>query len=62
MKNKRRFQLGLVYATLIILSIIWLFPIAWVILTSFRSEGTAYVNYFIPKTFTLNHYINLFTN
>ncbi|MFB1371879.1 sugar ABC transporter permease, partial [Streptococcus pyogenes] len=52
MKNKRRFQLGLVYATLIILSIIWLFPIAWVILTSFRSEGTAYVNYFIPKTFT----------
>ncbi|VGQ85470.1 sugar ABC transporter permease [Streptococcus pyogenes] len=62
MKNKRRFQLGLVYVTLIILSIIWLFPIAWVILTSFRSEGTAYVNYFIPKTFTLNHYINLFTN
>ncbi|HHJ7301525.1 TPA: sugar ABC transporter permease [Streptococcus pyogenes] len=62
MKNKRRFQLGLVYATLIILSIIWLFPIAWVILTSFRSEGTAYVNYFIPKTFTLTHYINLFTN
>ncbi|HHQ2319821.1 TPA: sugar ABC transporter permease [Streptococcus pyogenes] len=62
MKNKRRFQLGLVYATLIILSIIWLFPIAWVIFTSFRSEGTAYVNYFIPKTFTLNHYINLFTN
>ncbi|HHJ7043664.1 TPA: sugar ABC transporter permease [Streptococcus pyogenes] len=62
MKNKRRFQLGLVYATLIILSIIWLFPIAWVILTSFRGEGTAYVNYFIPKTFTLNHYINLFTN
>lgn len=62
MKNKRRFHLGLVYATLIILSIIWLFPIAWVILTSFRSEGTAYVNYFIPKTFTLNHYINLFTN
>ncbi|HGH8684857.1 TPA: sugar ABC transporter permease [Streptococcus pyogenes] len=62
MKNKRRFQLGLVYATLIILSIIWLLPIAWVILTSFRSEGTAYVNYFIPKTFTLNHYINLFTN
>ncbi|HER9950891.1 TPA: sugar ABC transporter permease [Streptococcus pyogenes] len=62
MKNKRLFQLGLVYATLIILSIIWLFPIAWVILTSFRSEGTAYVNYFIPKTFTLNHYINLFTN
>lgn len=62
MKNKRRFQLGLVYATLIILSIIWLFPIAWVVLTSFRGEGTAYVNYFLPKTFTLDNYIKLFTN
>ncbi|WP_159548731.1 sugar ABC transporter permease [Streptococcus halichoeri] len=62
MKNKRRFQLGLVYATLIILSIIWLFPIVWVVLTSFREEGTAYVNYFIPKTFTLDNYIKLFTN
>ncbi|KHD45109.1 sugar ABC transporter permease [Streptococcus hongkongensis] len=62
MKNKRRFQLSLVYATLIILSIIWLFPIAWVVLTSFRGEGTAYVNYFLPKTFTLENYIKLFTN
>lgn len=62
MKNKRKFQLGLVYATLILLSIVWLFPIVWVILTSFRGEGTAYVNYFLPKTFTLENYIMLFTN
>ncbi|MGT2807968.1 sugar ABC transporter permease [Streptococcus iniae] len=62
MKNKRRFQLGLVYATLILLSIVWLFPIVWVILTSFRGEGTAYVNYFLPKTLTLENYIMLFTN
>lgn len=62
MKNKKRFQLGLVYAILIILSIFWLFPIAWVLLTSFRGEGTAYVGYFLPKTFTLDNYIKLFTN
>ncbi|MGT2932902.1 sugar ABC transporter permease [Streptococcus catagoni] len=62
MKNKSRFQLGLVYATLTLLSIIWLFPIVWVVLTSLRGEGTAYVNYFIPKTFTLENYIRLFTN
>lgn len=62
MKNKRRFQLGLVYAILIILSLFWLFPIAWVVLTSFRGEGTAYVGYFLPKTFTLDNYIKLFTN
>lgn len=62
MKSKRRMQLGFIYTLLIVLSIIWLFPIAWVILTSLRGEGTAYVNYFIPKTWTLENYINLFTN
>lgn len=62
MKTKRRMQLGFVYTLLIVLSIIWLFPIAWVILTSLRGEGTAYVNYFVPKTWTLDNYINLFTN
>lgn len=62
MKNKRRLQLGLVYTTLIILSIFWLFPIVWVVLTSFRGEGTAYVSYFMPKTFTFDNYIKLFTN
>lgn len=62
MKSKRRMQLGVVYTLLIVLSIIWLFPIAWVILTSFRGEGTAYVSYFIPKTWTLENYTMLFTN
>lgn len=62
MKNKRRFQLGLVYAILIVLSLFWLFPIAWVVLTSFRGEGTAYVGYFLPKIFTLDNYIKLLTN
>lgn len=36
--------------------------IVWVVLTSFRGEGTAYVNYFIPKTWTLDNYIKLFTS
>ncbi|MGT2775666.1 sugar ABC transporter permease [Streptococcus hyovaginalis] len=62
MKSKRRMQLGFVYTLLIVLSIIWLFPIAWVILTSFRGEGTAYVSYFIPKIWTLENYTMLFTN
>lgn len=49
MKNQKRLRLTFVYILLIVLSIIWLFPIVWVVLTSFRGEGTAYVNYFIPK-------------
>lgn len=62
MKNKKRLTLTFVYILLIVLSIIWLFPIVWVVLTSFRGEGTAYVNYFIPKTWTLDNYIKLFTS
>lgn len=40
----------------------WLFPISWVILTSLRGEGSAYVSYFLPKSLTLDNYIKLFTN
>ncbi|MGT2926199.1 sugar ABC transporter permease [Streptococcus cuniculipharyngis] len=62
MKNKRRLHLGLVYTILSILSIIWLFPILWIFLTSFRGEGAAYVSYLIPKTWTLANYAQLFSN
>ena len=62
MKNQKRLRLGLVYLVLIVLSLIWLFPIAWVVLSSLRGEGTAYVSYFVPKTFTFDNYIKLFTN
>lgn len=48
------------YIVLTILSVIWLFPIVWIVLTSFRGEGGYYVGYFIPKTFTLENYIALF--
>ena len=47
MKRKKQLQIGSTYALLILLSFIWLFPIVWVILTSFRGEGTAYVPYII---------------
>lgn len=50
------------YIVLTILSVIWLFPILWIVLTSFREETGYYVGYFIPKGFTLDNYKNLFTN
>ena len=50
------------YIVLTILSVIWLFPILWVILTSLRAESGYYVGYFIPKGFTLNNYVSLFAN
>jgi len=44
------------------LSVVWLFPIVWIVLTSFRSEGGAFVPYIIPKEFTLENYRQLLTN
>ena len=46
---------------LTVLSCIWLFPIAWLIMQSFRGEPGAFTKYFIPKTWTFDNYIRLFT-
>lgn len=43
-----------------ILSLIWIFPIAWVVLTSFNGEKGAFPRHFWPKSFTINNYKMLF--
>lgn len=50
------------YIILTIMSVIWLFPILWILITSFREESGYYVGYFIPRGFTLNNYVELFKN
>lgn len=52
----------IVHVVLAILAVIWVFPIFWVVMTSFRGEKGSYVSSFFPKTFTLNNYIKLFTD
>ena len=53
-------KLSVGYIVLALMTVIWLFPILWIVLTSFRGESGYYVGYFIPKTFTLDNYLNLF--
>lgn len=60
--RKKAMTTGLIYAILIILAIVWLFPIVWIVLTSFREEGGAFVPYIIPKSFTLDNYSKLLTD
>ncbi|MBY9080306.1 sugar ABC transporter permease [Paenibacillus sp. HN-1] len=48
--------------TLSLISAVWLFPICWIVLTSFRAEGGRFVSYIIPKGYTFDNYRNLFTN
>lgn len=50
------------YITLTVLSVIWLIPIFWVIMTSFREESGSYTSYFFPKGLTLANYVNLLTD
>ena len=50
------------YIALTVLGVIWLFPILWIVLTAFRAEQGYYVGYFIPRGFTFDNFINLFTN
>ncbi|CRZ35044.1 arabinogalactan oligomer/maltooligosaccharide transport system permease protein [Herbinix hemicellulosilytica] len=47
---------------LFVLSVIWLFPVFWIVLTSFRGEKGSFVPYFWPKSFTINNYVQLFTD
>lgn len=61
MKTKRLIKNTAVHVLLTILSIIWILPILYVILTSFREESGSYKSYIWPRGFTLNNYINLFS-
>ena len=62
MRAKRFITNTACHILLAVLSVIWVLPIIYVILTSFRKEGGSYKSYIIPKEFTLDNYINLFQN
>lgn len=51
-----------VHVLLALLAAIWVLPIFWIILTSFRAEPGSYVNTFFPKSYTFGNYIRLFTD
>lgn len=61
MKTKKRIKAFVAHAGLVVVSVIWLFPIFWVVLASFREEGGSYTPYFFPKGYTVNNYVRLFT-
>lgn len=59
--RKKRGKAFIAHAGLVVLSIIWLFPVFWVVMASFREEGGSYTPYFFPKGYTINNYVRLFT-
>lgn len=61
-KVKRLVMDIITHVFLAILAVIWVLPILWVIITSFRGEKGDRVSRVIPKTFTLDNYKKLFTD
>ena len=52
----------LIHIMLAVLSIIWILPIAWIIMISFKKEEGLYMSSFIPDEFWLGNYKKLFTD
>jgi len=48
------------YIVLTIMSLIWVFPILWIVLTALRAEPGYYVGYFFPKHLTFDNFAKLF--
>lgn len=60
-KTRRFITNSIVHVILAVLAFIWIFPIIWVILTSFRSDKGSYISTFFPSGYTLDNYKQLFT-
>lgn len=61
--KRRRFANNVaVHTALAILAVVWVFPVFWVVMTSFRAEKGSYVSTFLPQALTLDNYAKLFTD
>ena len=61
--RNRRISLGITYGVLVLMSIIWLIPLLWIILSAFRcdyqADGTfigTVTSYFFPHHFGLKNF------
>ncbi len=57
--QKKKLTNTIVYVVLSVLGVIWILPLLWIILTSFREESGSYTSYFWPKGFTFDNYTRL---
>jgi arabinogalactan oligomer / maltooligosaccharide transport system permease protein len=53
---------AVIYIILSVMAVIWLLPIAWLVITSFRAEPGAWTPYIMPKEYTFDNYTKLFTD
>lgn len=61
MRSEKKINLP-INGLLLLLVIVWIFPIFWLILTAFRGEPGQFVSYIFPKEYTLDNFKYLFKN
>lgn len=63
MKKKENRNAIATYIVLGIMSLVWLFPIVWLVLQSFReTPAGAFTKHLLPDTYTAENYTKLFTD
>ena len=62
MRLRKNLTRILIYALLTALAVIWLIPIFFLVVHSFRAEPGAAIQYLFPKTYTWDNYVRLFTD
>lgn len=62
MSKQKKIKSICLHALLTVLAIIWLVPVFWLVLSSFRAEKGAYTATLWPQGFTIDNYIRLFTD
>ena len=62
MRTRKRVASVALNGFIAILAILWLVPVFWLIVSSFRAVQGAYTPYLWPKGFTFDNYIRLFTD
>lgn len=62
MRLRKNLTNALIYALLAALAVIWLIPLFFLVVHSFRGEPGAAIRYLFPKTYTADNYIRLFTD
>lgn len=61
-KLRRHVSNAAIYIILSVCAVIWVMPLLWLLMTSFRGETSVYIPYVIPKQWTFDNYIKLFTD
>lgn len=62
MRRHKKITSICLHVLLTILAVIWLIPVFWLVLSSFRAEKGAYTSNLWPQAFTFDNYIRLFTD